>query len=362
MTSTGIDAVRVLVVDDTPEMRRLLRTVLGRYKQFTVVAEAGDGLDAVDQARDHQPDVILLDLAMPGMGGLEALPLIRDASPGSAVVVLSAFEAARMAPAALSAGAVGYLQKGIPAAELVSQLSGVLGLPPPAPPRDTAIATPADQALPRAAHELRSPAIALNLLAGELARPQDDPETSGRLLEAIVRQAGVIDRLTTDLLTASHAKRGALTVHCRPLLLRPELDAATQVFAHQVEIAIDCPDSLMVSGDQVGLEQMVTNLISNALRYGSPPIRIEARDEDPYVSLRIIDHGPGVPEWFRDQLFDEYTRAEPGRGVGTGIGLFVVRAMAEAHGGQVTYERRGGITAFCLMLRRPERAGSAGQR
>ncbi|HEV7204472.1 MAG TPA: HAMP domain-containing sensor histidine kinase [Jatrophihabitans sp.] len=352
MTSTEAGAVSILLVDDTADVRRLLRTVLDSYEQFCVVAEARDGLEAIDQARDLQPDVVLLDLAMPRMGGLEALPLIRDASPNSDVVVLSAFDATRMAPAALSAGAVGYLQKGMPGAELVAQLSALLGLPPP-PPRPPAVTTAADQALPRAAHELRSPAIALNLLAGELARPQDDPETSRRLLEAIVRQAGVIDRLTTDLLTASHAKRGALTVRRAPLQLRPELDAAVQVFAHQVEITIDCPLTLTVSADQVGLEQMLTNLISNAMRYGSPPIRIEVRDEYPDIVLRVVDHGPGVPDWFRDQLFDEYTRAEPERGVGTGIGLFVVRAMAEAHGGRVAYERVDGATAFCLTLPQP---------
>ena len=105
-------AKRVLIVDDVADLRMLLRTALSLRGGFDVVGEAGDGVAAIAEAERHQPDLVVLDLSMPLLDGLEALPRIREVAPDAQVVVLSGFDEARMRQPALQAGAVAYLEKG----------------------------------------------------------------------------------------------------------------------------------------------------------------------------------------------------------------------------------------------------------
>jgi CheY-like chemotaxis protein len=95
---------------------------------FEVVGEAGDGAAAVEAAADLQPDLVLLDLDMPTMNGFEALPLLRQAAPGAAVVVLSSFRREDYEGQVRAVGAVGYLQKGITARRLVDELLALSGV------------------------------------------------------------------------------------------------------------------------------------------------------------------------------------------------------------------------------------------
>ena len=117
---------RVLVVDDVTEIRFLLREVLALSGRFVVVAEAGDGIQAIEEAGRHLPDLVVLDLSMPRMDGLEALPKILQSSPDSKVVVLSGFEERRLGRVAMERGASGYLEKGVHPQNLVEELLRVL--------------------------------------------------------------------------------------------------------------------------------------------------------------------------------------------------------------------------------------------
>lgn len=103
--------IRVLLVDDTEDIRVLLRLNLERDGRFEIVGEAEDGAEAVDLAGSTQPDAIVLDLAMPGMDGFEAIPQIRAVSPQTRIAVLSAFDASQMKKKALALGAHSYLEK-----------------------------------------------------------------------------------------------------------------------------------------------------------------------------------------------------------------------------------------------------------
>ena len=129
---------RSVIADDVADMRFLLRKALERSGRFSVVGEAVNGREAITLAADQRPDLALLDLSMPVMDGLEALPRIRKAVPGCTVVVLSGFDTEAMADQAMRAGAAAYLVKGLQPDDLISQLLAQLRRPPPvtaAPPR-----------------------------------------------------------------------------------------------------------------------------------------------------------------------------------------------------------------------------------
>jgi PAS domain S-box-containing protein len=117
---------RVLVVDDAEELRMLLRARMEARSGLTVVGEAGDGVAAVELASELQPDLVMLDVAMPRMDGLEALPLIRAAVPGVRVVVLSGFNQSTLAEKAFQAGADQYVVKGGSMRELLDMVEQLL--------------------------------------------------------------------------------------------------------------------------------------------------------------------------------------------------------------------------------------------
>jgi DNA-binding NarL/FixJ family response regulator len=126
VTTNG--AIRVVLVDDVAGLRALVRMALEVDGRFTVVGEAGNGADGIEVSRDLKPDLVLLDLSMPVMDGLEALPQILEASPDSRVVVLTGFESRRVSPMALKRGAVACLEKGITPSGLVESLTELLGV------------------------------------------------------------------------------------------------------------------------------------------------------------------------------------------------------------------------------------------
>lgn len=116
------ERIRVLVADDTATMRLLLRRTLEASKAFEVVGEASDGAEAVELAASLQPDMVLLDLSMPVLGGLAAIPRIKSGAPGTRVVVLSGFSSDQMGSRAVAEGAAAFLEKEQRPDELVASL------------------------------------------------------------------------------------------------------------------------------------------------------------------------------------------------------------------------------------------------
>jgi DNA-binding NarL/FixJ family response regulator len=118
MDSTKNTPIRVFVADDVPDMRALVRFALEDAADMVVVGEAGTGAEAVEGVGNTRPDVVLLDLSMPDLDGLEVIPVVRERSPDTAIVVFSGFEAARMRGPTLELGAHRYVEKGRPLDEL----------------------------------------------------------------------------------------------------------------------------------------------------------------------------------------------------------------------------------------------------
>ena len=110
MTTDGV--IRVVIVDDHPLVRQGLEAVLGSVADVAVVGQAADGRAAIDVVADAQPDVVLMDLQLPQLSGLDATREILAGRPETAVLVLTMFEDDATVHAAIAAGAVGYLLKG----------------------------------------------------------------------------------------------------------------------------------------------------------------------------------------------------------------------------------------------------------
>jgi DNA-binding NarL/FixJ family response regulator len=121
------ERTRVLLADDHELVRAGLRLLIDGLPDFEVVAEVGNGIDAVEQARKLQPELALLDISMPRMGGLEAAAAMRVASPGTRVIVLSMHASEQHFAAALKAGATGYVIKDAAVNELAEALRAVAG-------------------------------------------------------------------------------------------------------------------------------------------------------------------------------------------------------------------------------------------
>jgi NarL family two-component system response regulator LiaR len=116
--------VRVLLTDDHPVVRRGLTAVLSVYGDFHLVGEVNSGEEAISFCEKTQPDVVLMDLMMPGMGGVEAIRTIRKRWPQVAVIALTSFGEMSLVEEALKAGAVSYLLKNVSADELAAAIRG----------------------------------------------------------------------------------------------------------------------------------------------------------------------------------------------------------------------------------------------
>ncbi len=112
------ERIRILVADDHPVVRDGLVAMLGTQKDFSVVGEASTGKQVVEQAKALKPDVVMLDLEMPEMDGVQAIQELRRASPDTHVLVFTAFDTDERILGAVQAGAKGYMLKGAPRAEV----------------------------------------------------------------------------------------------------------------------------------------------------------------------------------------------------------------------------------------------------
>lgn len=120
-----MNTIRILLADDHALIRNGLRLLLEAHADMEVIDEAADGIDALKKTRKLRPHVVILDVAMPRMNGLEAAQLVHDFVPETRIIVLSMFEKESFARQALQAGASGYVLKGSSSSDIVAAVRAV---------------------------------------------------------------------------------------------------------------------------------------------------------------------------------------------------------------------------------------------
>jgi DNA-binding NarL/FixJ family response regulator len=121
-----LSSVRILVVDDHERWRRQARLLLQARPELKVIAEASDGSEAVEQANELKPDLVLLDIGLPNLNGIDAARRIQQLSPGSKIVFLSQANDRDIVRTALETGTLGYVQKADAGEELLSAIDAVM--------------------------------------------------------------------------------------------------------------------------------------------------------------------------------------------------------------------------------------------
>jgi PAS domain S-box-containing protein len=206
------------------------------------------------------------------------------------------------------------------------------------------------------AHELRTPIGVLSGSADLLSQHWSELSEEERdgLLQAMTTGTTRLRRLLDDLLTASRLQASALEI--RPAVV-PVGDVAREAVTSarrthpEAEIVLDVPPGITVHADRDRLAQALDNLLDNALHHGAPPVRVRAASGPGGVQIRVSDEGPGVSSAIQPRLFDRFATGRQ-RG-GTGLGLFIVRELARAQGGDAFYEPASAQTSggtFVIVL------------
>jgi signal transduction histidine kinase len=194
-----------------------------------------------------------------------------------------------------------------------------------------------------AAHELRTPMTTIHGFVSTLHHLADrlDDVQRETVREALFQQTQRMARLVEQLLDLSRLDAEAIDIAPERVDIREQVEEIVSTAAlDRSAIEIDVPDHAVAVVDRGVLERIVTNLVTNAFRYGEAPVKVHAEQTDRHLRLSVEDAGRGVPAEFVPDLFERFTRGEGTRAsaIGTGLGLAIARSYARAHGGDLLYE------------------------
>jgi signal transduction histidine kinase len=208
-------------------------------------------------------------------------------------------------------------------------------------------------------HELRSPMAAVIGSALTLQQRWRElrPEQREAFLAVIADETTRLSVLVGDVLDTSRIEAGTFGYSFSDVdlaeIVRDSV-AAAEIGQDEVRLSSDlAPELPHVRGDADRLRQLVDNLISNAVKFSTTggEVRVLARQDDSRVIVRVADDGPGIPPEEHDQIFEKFGRAVGSPKPGTGLGLFLARSFAEAHGGSLDVESQPGEgSAFTLTI------------
>lgn len=365
MTELHIARPRVLVVDDDRGSRLGLERLL-RSASHEVVT-ACDGIEALELLERERIDVIITDLRMPRLDGVELCRRIHEHDEDLPVVFVSAVEDIRLVVESMRAGATDFLTKPLDFDVLVATIQRAITARVlriefrQARAQAEALALEAleavrlrDETLSIVAHDLRGPLAVVLLQAQQMDASVDD-RTRGKV-EIIVRSCLRMDRLVRDLLADARSKIGKLPLDVAPHAASSLLDDASELrpLALHKSVSFD----LVVVGpgrsarcDRARIAQVLANLVSNAIKYTRTAIVVTVDTTDKDLRFSVRDDGPGIAPEACSRVFERHWQLDAGRTSGLGLGLFIAKQIIDAHGGSIEVESvvgRGSTFSFTV--------------
>lgn len=379
MQLAGADRVedsRLLVVDDDPSNTQLLVAALRRlgFNDLHTVADARLALRTVERLR---PELVLTDWHMPHVDGADLLRGLKATARSSEIPVIVLTGDLEVRRLALELGASDFLSKPVDSIEMSLRIRNVLRLRrlheqlrrqnheledrvrmrtrelEEANARLRRMARTRRDFVAMASHEMRTPLTVVLGFTAHWSRAGTAAIEDAHL-DAAHRNARRLQHLVNNLLLASGIEGrpgGRRTDQCQ---LDELLRSGVAASGIEDDVAIRCPAGLSVDCDAELVRQVVANLVSNADRYGQPPIVVSATGSTDEVRVTVTDRGPGVPDAFIPYLFRRFSQATTGdrrTAVGAGLGLWLSRKIVELHGGRISYvpgPDGGGEFAFVL--------------
>lgn len=339
----------ILIVDDQQANRFILGRILNDYQ----IMEAEDGIEALELINQYEFDLILLDIMMPQMNGLEVLEIIRSTASSSElpVIIVSALAEKQNMVQGLQMGANDYMPKPIDATMVQARVNAQLQMK-----RAYDMQQQANLELKRAdmlknkllsiaSHDLKAPLSSI-YMAESLMRQmtdQSDP-TMAAVLDTMKMTLDHMNQIIVEFLDMASLQNGAITVDIQPVDLQPIVVDVINHYRMQSRekgsVIIPPDGNASAQADPARLRQILSNLVSNALKY-SPPnsqINIDIIHEDESCVIEVHDQGAGIPEAERELLFTEFGKLSTrptGEEGSTGLGLWIVKQMTEMMNGRV---------------------------
>jgi signal transduction histidine kinase len=380
--------MRVLLCDRGSVLADFQDVVRAAYPESQVDIET-DPYRAVERAHDTRPEIIVTEIDLSGIAGVELIRRFRDAAPRARVVVWTREDSADSALAALGAGGAGWLLKAEGNERVLAAIAaasrGVISISPDiadALSRREArarlheleledalalsageldgVTTAKAEFLSNISHELRTPVTVAKGISHIIAKRDVAEPERGRLLSQLDQSLDKLMGIVDGLLTIAESERGNLTLEIEAFDLVPAIDAIVdEVGARYPQVSIDraLPRQLTTSADRTRIGEVVRHMLDNACRYSpaSGTVQITARSQVEGTVVSVTDHGEGILREVVARAFDEpFSTGEAilrKERAGAGLGLHMARRLVVEHGGVMWADPLpGGGTrvSFCI--------------
>lgn len=366
-----MDQPTILVVDDIPENVELLEAYLVPEKYNVVTAY--NGIEALERVQESPPDIVLLDVMMPQMDGFEVCQTLKN-DPKTQfvpVVMVTALKERDDKLKGIEAGADDFLTKPIDRVELLTRIRSLIRVKFLHDDLEKSyvalqeLQNTKERLTQMIIHDLKNPLTGVKANI-EIVGMEDLGETR-ECLDAAQRSCDLLFNMIQDLLDISKMEEGKLVLTRETLDLKEIVspvvrEVSVPAQAEDKEVVVDMPDDLArINLDRDLVYRTLSNLMQNAVKHSGRggTITVRASNTEDHMRIAVQDTGQGIPDDFKEKIFEKFGQVETRQRTGSGLGLTFCKMAVEAHEGRIwveSVEGEGSTFIFELPLKPPEAA------